>query len=446
MDDRLFTNKDLRAMIIPLFVEQFLLLLVGIADSFVVSFVGDSAVSGVSLVNSFNTVIIFLFSALASGGAVIISQYIGSRDNVQAGKAASQLLMFSTVSSVCVSALILIFTRPLLNLLFGRVDDDVMAACVEYMCITACSFPALAVYNAGAAMCRSVGRADVSMYISAFANAVNIIGNIIGVFALKAGVAGVAYPSLAARIISAVAITLYCFMHRKTPVRYTLSGIFAWHGSLLKKVLGIAVPNGVENGVHQLVKVALSSMVAQFGTYQIAATGVSQSIWSLAALMGMAMAPVYTTVIGRCMGAGDTDAANHYFKKLNKLTFILSLAWNAAVFAMTPLFLKFFAISDEAKHLALIMVLINNAINAFAYTFAGPLGNGLRAAGDVKFTMTVSVVLTIAARLFFSALFGLWLNMGAVGVAIGTSMDLLFRGAIFFVRYKKQKWTEFKLI
>ena len=130
MDDRLFTNKDLRAMIIPLFVEQFLLLLVGIADTFVVSFVGDSAVSGVSLVNSFNTVIIFLFSALASGGAVIISQYIGSRDNVQAGKAASQLLMFSTVSSVCVSALILIFTRPLLNLLFGRVEDDVMAASI----------------------------------------------------------------------------------------------------------------------------------------------------------------------------------------------------------------------------------------------------------------------------------------------------------------------------
>ena len=451
MNDRMFTNKDLRAMIIPLFIEQFLLLLVGMADTFVVSFVGDAAVSGVSLVNSFNTVAIFLFSALASGGAVIISQYIGSKDNEQAGKAASQLLMFSVVSSVVISVLILVFERPLLNLLFGRVEDDVMAACVEYMRITAYSFPALAVYNAGAAMCRSVGRAfgtsaSWNPAPRGHANAVNVVGNIIGVFVLHAGVAGVAYPSLIARTISAVAVTWYCFMHRKTPVRYTLSGIFAWHGSLLKKVLGIAVPNGVENGVHQLVKVALSSMVAQFGTYQIAATGVSQSIWSLAALMGMAMAPVYTTVIGQCMGAGDTEEANHYFKKLNKLTFILSLAWNTAVFAMTPLLLKFFAISDEAKHLVLIMVLINNAINAFAYTYAGPLGSGLRAAGDVKFTMTVSVVLTVAARLFFSALFGLWLNMGAVGVAIGTSMDLLFRGVIFFVRYKNQKWTKFKLI
>ena len=153
------------------------------------------------------------FSPPASGGAVIISQYIGSKDNEQAGKAASQLLMFSVVSSVVISVLILVFERPLLNLLFGRVEDDVMAA----------------------AWCRGVGGADVSMYISAFANAVNVVGNIIGVFVLHAGVAGVAYPSLIARAISAVAVTWYCFMHRKTPVRYTLSGIFAWHGSLLKK-------------------------------------------------------------------------------------------------------------------------------------------------------------------------------------------------------------------
>ena len=442
----MFTNQDLKKLIIPLFLEQLLVALVGIADVFVIGFVGEAAVSGVSLVNAFNMIFINLFTALASGGAVVISQYIGKKDKEQAGAAASQLLTASVLLSVVISVVVLVANEQLMRLMFGKVEDDVMAACVEYMRITAYSFPALAVYNAGAAMCRSVGRADVSMYISAIANAVNVVGNIIGVFVLHAGVAGVAYPSLIARAISAVAVTWYCFMHRKTPVRYTLSGIFAWHGSLLKKVLGIAVPNGVENGVHQLVKVALSSMVAQFGTYQIAATGVSQSIWSLAALMGMAMAPVYTTVIGQCMGAGDTEEANHYFKKLNKLTFILSLAWNTAVFAMTPLLLKFFAISDEAKHLELIMVLINNAINAFAYTYAGPLGSGLRAAGDVKFTMTVSVVLTVAARLFFSALFGLWLNMGAVGVAIGTSMDLLFRGAIFFVRYKNQKWTKFKLI
>ncbi len=208
----------------------------------------------------------------------------------------------------------------------------------------------------------------------------------------------------------------------------------------------IAVPNSIENGIHQLVKVALSGMVALFGTTQVAANGVAQSIWSLAAIIGLAMAPAYTTVIGQCVGAGNINAANFYFKKLNKITLILSILWNMLVFALTPLLIKYSAISSEAKSLVIILVLINNIFNGLAYPFAGPLGNGLRAAGDVKFTMLVSVMLTIFARLFFSALFGVWFNMGAIGIALGMSIDIVFRGAIFIRRYKSQKWTEFKLI
>ena len=210
--------------------------------------------------------------------------------------------------------------------------------------------------------------------------------------------------------------------------------------------MGIALPNGIENGVHQLVKVALSSMVALFGTYQIAANGVAQSIWSLASIMGLAMAPVYTTVIGRCMGARDINSANFYFKKLNKITLTLSIFWNVFVFAITPLIVRYSAISAEAKSLVIWLVLINNIFNGLAYPFAGPLGSGLRAAGDVKFTMLVSIFLTIAARLFFSVLFGLWLGCGVIAVAIGMSIDLVFRGGIFIRRYKFQKWTNFQLI
>lgn len=250
---------------------------------------------------------------------------------------------------------------------------------------------------------------------------------------------------LISRVLSAVVVTVYCFRKQNT-VRYRLADVFAWDGGLLKKVMGIALPNGVENGVHQLVKVALSSMVALFGTYQIAANGVAQSIWSLASIMGLVMAPVYTTVIGQCMGARKIDAANFYFKKLNRITLVLSILWNALVFAITPLIVRYSAISPEAKELVIWLVLINNIFNGLAYPFAGLLGNGLRAAGDVKFTMIISITLTIAARLFFSALFGLWLGWGVIGVAIGMSIDLVFRGAIFIRRLKSQKWTQFQLI
>ena len=233
------------------------------------------------------------------------------------------------------------------------------------------------------------------------------------------------------------------------PIRFVVDKIGAevnWNGSLQKKIMGIALPNGIENGVHQLVKVALSSMVALFGTYQIAANGMAQSIWSLASIMGLAMAPVYTTVIGQCMGARDIDSANFYFKKLNKITFVLSVLWNALVFAITPLIIKYSAISAEAKSLIIWLVLINNIFNGLFYPFAGSLGSGLRATGDVKFTMITSITLTIAARLAFSALFGLVLGWGVIGIAIGMSMDLVFRGIIFIRRYHSQKWTKFHLI
>lgn len=441
----MFTNKDLKNLIFPLFVEQFLLMFVGIADTFVVSFSSEADVSGVSLVTSFNTVLIFLFTALSSGGAVIISQYIGSKNVKTASRSSGQLLMISAVISAILAALILVFHTQLLKLLFGKIEPDVMAACESYLWVTTLSLPFLAVYDAGAALCRSIGKTNVTMNVSVVANVINVIGNCVGVFVLHLGAVGVAYPSLISRILSAAAITVYCF-RKQNSVRYRLADIFTWDNSLLKKIMGIALPNGVENGVHQLVKVALSSMVALFGTYQIAANGVAQSIWSLASIMGLAMAPVYTTVIGQCMGARDIDSANFYFKKLNKITFLLSVLWNALIFVLTPLIVRYSAISPEAKTLVIWLVLINNIFNGLAYPFAGSLGNGLRAAGDVKFTMIISITLTIAARLFFSALFGLWLGWGVIGVAIGMSMDLVFRGAIFIWRLKSQKWTRFQLI
>lgn len=441
----MFTNKNLKKLIIPLFIEQFLLMFVGIADTFVVSFSSEADVSGVSLVTSFNTVLIFLFTALSSGGAVIVSQYIGSKQEHKASRSSGQLLMISIVISAIMTALIILFHTQLLRLLFGKIEAYVMSACEIYLFITTLSLPFLAVYDAGAALCRSIGKANVTMNISVVANVINVIGNCVCVFAFNMGAAGVAYPSLISRIISAVAVMFYCF-RKQNLVRYKFADIFAWDGNLLKKILGIALPNGIENGVHQLVKVALSSMVALFGTYQIAANGVAQSIWSLASIMGLAMAPVYTTVIGQCMGARDIDAANFYFKKLNKITFVLSVLWNALIFAITPLIVRYSAISPEAKELVIWLVLINNIFNGLAYPFAGSLGNGLRAAGDVRFTMVVSITLTIAARLLFSALFGLWLGWGVIGIAIGMSIDLVFRGAIFIWRLKSQKWTQFKLI
>lgn len=441
----IFSNRDLKNMILPLFLEQLLVMLVGMADTLVVSYAGEAAVSGVSLVNQFNTIFIYLFTALASGGAVVISQYIGRRAMEDAGEAASQLLLFSTGFSVIISVLVLLSGEWLLRLLFGRVETDVMAACVTYLRISAYSYPALAVYNSGAAIYRSLGKTDVTMYLSVVSNIINIIGNLIGVFVLHAGVAGVAWPSLIARVFSAVVITVLCF-RKQNGVVYRWQLIFRWNGASMKQILGIAVPNGLENGVFQLVKVALSSIVALFGTFQIAANGVAQSIWSMAALAGVAMGPAFITVIGQCMGNRDTDAADYYFKKLTRITLLLSSAWNFLIFLLTPLFLMVYALEPETKRLVIWLVLIHNVFNAAAFPFSGALSNGLRAAGDVKFTMVISVVSTLAVRLLLSWLFGIIFDMGVIGIALAMVCDWILRAVIFFLRLKSGKWKKFQVI
>ena len=441
----MFSNKDLKNLIIPLFLEQLLVAFVGIIDVFVVGFVGESAVSGVSLVNSFNTIFIYLFTALASGGAVIISQYIGRKDNDFAGETASQLISSSVLFSVITSLIILFTNESLMRLMFGRVESDVMEACTTYLKISAYSYPAIAVYNAGAAVYRSIGKTSMTMYISIGSNIINVVGNCIGVFILKAGVKGVAYPSLIARTFSAVMITFLCFSNRNL-IRYKMQWILKWNCSLQNRILKIALPNGFESGIFQFVKVALSSIVALFGTYQIAANGVAQSIWSMASLVCASMGPVFITVIGQCMGAGDTNAAEYYFKKLTKITVVFAIVWNGLIFAATPILMHFYSLNDKTKELIILLVLIHNIFSAIVFPFADPLGKGLRATGDIKFTTVISIFTTVGVRFAFSLLFGIKMKLGVMGIAYAMCLDWTVRGIIFWFRFKRNKWKRFKII
>lgn len=332
----------------------------------------------------------------------------------------------------------------MLRLMFGKVEDSVMHSCITYLRISAYSYPALAVYNAGAALFAVLENQCDHVFVGNFQYH-QCYWKFHWCTCLRAGVAGVAYPSLIARTFSAVMITVLCFQ-RKNEVFYRCKWIFRWNVDFMKQILKIAIPNGMENGIFQLVKVALSGIVALFGTYQIAANGVAQSIWSLAALAGVAMGPVFITVIGQCMGNGDADAAEHYFKRLTRITLLISSAWNLLIFLLTPFFMKFYALQPETKRLVIWLVLIHNVFNAAAYPFSGALSNGLRAAGDVKFTMYVSVISTIAVRLLLSWLLGIVLKMGVIGIAIAMVCDWSIRAVIFFWRQKSGKWKTFQVI
>lgn len=434
-----FSNRQLRNLILPLIGEQLLVMLVGLSDTMMVSHAGEAAVSGVSLVNMMNNVFLYVFIALASGGAVVVSQYIGNKNQKEGSLAAGQLMTATSIVSLTITILVLVFRNGLLNSLFGRVESDVMEACIIYLMITTVSFPFSAIYESGAALYRSMGKTSVTMYVAIAMNLINIVGNVLGTFVFHAGIRGVAYPSLLSRIFAAVLMTALCF--RKTSyISLKWRNIFSFHKSMIGRIFHIAIPNSVENGLFQLMKVALTSIIALFGTTQIAANGVANSLMFLSSTLVIAMGQAVIPVIGQCMGAGNHNSADYYTKKLLKMTYIISGVWCLAIFLATPLILRLYSLSQETSNMVIVLVGIHNLFNVMFFSEAGPMANALRAAGDVTYTMSVVIFATVVFRVGMAYIAGVWLGWGIYGVWLGMVCDWAVRAVMLGNRYRKGKW------
>lgn len=440
-----FSNADLRALIIPIILEQFLVLLVGIADTLMITYAGESAVSAVSLVNQLNNVFIMVFTALASGGAVIASQYLGSEDPENGSLAAGQLVMLTTVVSLIMTAVVLLFGRQIFGLLFGKVEQSVLDDGLIYLRISAYSFPFIAVSNGYAAVFRTIGKTGTLLNVSILMNLINVAGNAIGIFILHAGVAGVAYPSLLSRVVGA-GLLFWLGKDPQNALQVRSQQLFTWKSSMIRRIFRIAIPNSVESGLFQLAKVALSSIVALFGTTQIAANGMAQSFWSMAALFCIAMGPVFITVIGQYMGAGDMEGAEYYSKKLLRLTYVGAVTWNLLFFLIVPLILRLSSLSDEAIRLVILLSALHNVFNALLCPTAFALSNGLRAAGDARFTMCAAVFSSVGIRVSLSVLFGIVWNLGVIGITLAMICDWAVKAALIAWRYRSGKWKRFTVI
>ena len=442
---QLFSNRDLKALIIPLVIEQVLAMTVGMADTVMVSHAGEAAISGVSLVDMVNGVFLYVFNALGAGGAIIVSQYIGSRDLDQGRKSAGQLMMISVLLSSLFLAAVAFGNRGLLNLLFGQVSPQVMDAALTYLIITAFSYPFMAAYSACTALFRAMGLSSVTMKISLAMNILNVAGNAIGVFVLRAGVVGVAVASLVSRAAAALLMFLL-LLDKKRPIFLRIQDMLRWNGRLLRRILGVAIPGGIESGLFQVCRVAMTSIIATFGAAQIAANGVALSIDNVNTIVNSAMGLALTTVIGQCVGAADYDQASYYIKKMLLMAQLGSMVVNFTVLISLPFALNLYALSPEARHYVTVLVTIHTIWTILLGTTSGPLPSAIRAAGDIRFTLLMSVCSLLIGRLFFSFVFALWLDFGIVGMwlAMGTHWSMNSFPALW--RFRSGKWRNRKMV
>ncbi len=441
----LFSNAALRRLIFPLMIEQVLSISVGMVDTMMISRCGEAAISGVSLVDMVNHLLITVLAALATGGAVIVSQYIGRRERENACRAAGQLITVTTLISVGIALLCLCFRAPLLSLLFGAIEADVMESALEYFRISAFSYPFLAVYNACAALFRSMGNSKISMLVSMLMNVTNVVGNALLIFGLDLGVAGAAYATLFSRAMAAIVMFVLLYPE-KNLVYLRTRAIFSWHGGDVIRILRIACPSGIENGIFQLGRVLVVSIIAGFGTTQIAANAVANNLDAMGCIAGQAMNLAMITVVGQALGAGDTEQAEFYARKLMKITYLATAAINVTIFANLPWILGIYDLSPEARTLATILICIHNGLAMVFWPLSFTLPNALRAGGDVRFPMCISMFSMVVFRIVFSVILGVYGGLGAIGVWIAMVMDWIFRTINFILRFRKGTWKTIKVI
>ena len=433
----LFTQKELLLLTGPLLVEQLLEVTVGMADTMMVSRCGEAAISGVSLVDMINNLISVLFAALATGGAVVVSQFLGAREQKSADNSAGQLLLLSGLSGMVIGVFCFVLARPMIRLCYGSIDAQVLEAGVKYLKIIALSYPFLALYNGGAALFRSMGDSKISMKISLLMNIINIVGNAVCIFGLKMGVDGVAWPSVLSRVTAAALILrrCYCGDHALNVPRTT-----RLDAGLARRILGIGIPSAFENSLFEAGRILVVSMISTFGTVQIAANAVANNLDGMGVIPGKAISLAMITVVGRCVGARDDEQAIYYTRKLTVWSYIAMGLSNGAILLFLPKLIGIYALTGETMALSITLVRIHAGFAILLWTRSFVLPNALRAANDVKFTMVVSIFSMAVWRLGFSYLLCVRMGWGAVGVWIAMIIDWVCRVTCFVLRFGSGAW------
>lgn len=430
----MFTRKDLIKLLIPLMVEQILAVLVGMADVLMVAAVGEAAVSGVSLVDAISLLIMQMLAALATGGAVVSAQYLGKKNPEQACRSAGQLILVTTMVSAIITVGVLMGNRHLLSLIFGNVEEAVMTNAMTYFWLSALSYPFLAVYNSCAALYRSMGNSKVSMYTSLAMNMINVVGNAVCIFGLKMGVEGVGIPTLVSRAFAA-GLMLYLIQNPHNAIRIQSLKALRLDGVMIKRILQVGIPNGLENAMFQFGRLGLQSLVSSLGTAAMAGYAVAGNLVTFQYLPGNAIGLGLITIVGQCVGAGEWEQAKQYTRKLMRLNYGLIACICVSMIVGRGVLAGIYHLSPEASAMTGQMLLVHSlAMVMWPLAFTVPFA--LRAGMDAPFTMCVSVVSMWIFRIGFAYLFVVVMKMGVLGIWYGMFIDWLVRGSAFAWRFR----------
>ena len=441
----LYPNRAMLLLLVPIVVEQLLNSFMGMADTMMVSNVGSEAISAVSLVDSINNLVIQMFAAMASGAAIICSQYLGHRDKEGSNKAARQVLLTVLAISLSLTLIGLLLRKPLLRLIFGQIEPGVMDKAMSYFLVTILSYPFLALFNAGAAFFRAGGNSRFPMIVSVISNLLNIGGNAILIFGLDMGVTGAALSTLFSRVFCAV-VVLFSLRRDGQPIVVRDYYRIRPDMPLIMKILAIGIPSGIENGMFQFGKLAIQSTVSAMGTAAIAAQAMANILEMVNGIFGVGVGIGLMTMVGQALGAGRKEEARYYIVKCTKIGLVGILVSCLAVFGLAEPVTRLAGMEPESARLCLEMVTAITIAKPLFWAFSFIPGYGMRAAGDVKFSMITSTLTMWCLRVVLCIFLVKAYNMGPMAVWYGMFADWAVRGIVFTLRFRGDRWLQKRVI
>lgn len=441
----MFTKEDLRRLILPLMVEQLLIVMVGMVDTIMISPCGEAAVSGISLVDSINVLLTGMFSALATGGAVVAAQYLGHKEGDRACRAADQLLLSVLAVSGILVVVSLIGNYGILRIIYRKIDADVMGNARIYFYLSAVSYPFLAVYSAGTALFRAMGDSKISMKTSIVMNAINIAGNAVLLYIFELGVFGAALATLVSRIVAAVVVTKL-LVDQKRQIHLHPKLKLGFYPEMIRRILRIGIPNGLESSIFQIGKLMVAGLVSGFGTTAITANAVANTICSFEVIPGNAIGLAMITIVGQCVGAQNAGDVKKYTKKLMGYAYLAVFAVNVLVVLLLNPICAAYRLLPATEELTKQIILYHSICCVLIWPSSFTLPNALRAANDVKFTMLASISTMWIFRIGLSYVLAVNCGYGVIGVWVAMTVDWLARAVVFICRFASGKWRRHAMI
>ncbi len=444
-DSQTLSYHTVLSIYIPLLIDQAFVSMMTVVNSSMVSSSGAEAVSAVSMVDSLNFFLMNFFIAIATGGTVVVAQYIGKGDRRKASRTISQAVASSVLIAIVVAVVIIVFSKQTLALLFGKAEQLVMDNALIYLIGSCISYPFYAVYQASSGALRGLGDTKASMMMSIAMNVICLIGNVIFINIMGLGVLGVSISMIISRVCVSIFSLLY-LIFKRTDLKIQIKDFLTIDTGLQKSILYIGIPAGTEQLFFNGGKILVQTFVVMLGTMSITANAIGMNLMSMWQIPANAIQLASITIAGQCVGAGRPDEARKYLHSLNRTARIVCLIMIIILWPLTPWILGFFNPPDEARTKILFLMIfpVIGLLTTWAPSFITP--SILRAAGDAKFTTIAALISVWTVRVGLGYVLAIVCGLDIYGVWLAMILEWGSRAAVFTWRFKGDKWEHHKFI